>query len=163
MLSDLWTQLPAEAPNRFVLNIAPQDRAPLTRLLAAHGVAEPTYYPVLRGRLTAINGEPVTQQEGEAGREGIHRELTVTWLTDLPAHNRLLAGTWWGPGQGEQVSVEAGVAERLGIRLGDWLSFDLAGQAVRAQVSSLRQVNWQDLQPNFFMIFSPDLFRNNFV
>lgn len=158
LLSDLWTQLPAEAPNRFVLNIAPQDRAPLNQLLTAHGVAAPTYYPVLRGRLTAINDDPVTQQDGDTGREGIHRELTVTWLADLPAHNHLLAGDWWGPGQGQQVSVESGVAERLGIQLGDWLSFDLAGQAVRARVSSLRQVNWQDLQPNFFMIFSPDLF-----
>ncbi|GAA4496940.1 ABC transporter permease [Pseudaeromonas paramecii] len=158
LLSDLWTQLPADAPNRFVLNIAPQDKAPLDRLLAAHGIAAPTYYPVLRGRLTAINDEPVTQQEGELGREGIHRELTVTWLAQLPAHNRLLAGAWWQAGQGQQVSVESDVATRLGIGLGDWLSFDLAGQAVRARVSSLRQVNWQDLQPNFFMIFSPDLF-----
>ncbi|MCD8548733.1 MAG: hypothetical protein LRY38_10120 [Aeromonadaceae bacterium] len=158
LLSDLWSQWPAQAPNRFVLNIAPQDRLPLTELLTRQGMAAPSFYPVLRGRLTAINDEAVTQQEGEEGREGIHRELTVTWLAQLPAHNRLLAGAWWQAGLGQQVSVEAEVATRLGIQLGDWLSFDLAGQAVRARVSSLRQVNWQDLHPNFFMIFSPDLF-----
>ena len=104
--------------------------------------------------LLRIAGEAVAQAEGEPGRPGVYRELTMTWQAQPPAHNTLLAGRWWQPGERGQVSVEQGVAERLGIRLGDSLRFSVEGREITARVSSLRKVNWEDLQPNFFMIFS---------
>ena len=157
MLNEFDHTLNRDLPNRFVINIAEADRAGLQLWLRDHGVAHSTLYPVVRGRLLRIAGEAVAQAEGEPGRPGVYRELTMTWQAQPPAHNTLLAGRWWQHGERGQVSVEQGVAERLGIRLGDSLRFSVEGREITARVSSLRKVNWEDLQPNFFMIFSPDV------
>lgn len=157
ILSGFDATLASDLPNRFLINLAQPDKPALEQLLDSHKVAHSTLYPVVRGRLTHIAGEAVAQAEGERGREGVDRELTMTWLAQPPAHNELVAGRWWGRHSQAEVSVEQGVAKRLGIALGDELRFSLAGEPLTARVTSLRKVNWEDLQPNFFMIFSPDV------
>lgn len=160
ILAEFDHRLSADVPNRFVINIAEADRQSLQQWLQAHGIAHSGLYPVVRGRLLSIGGEPVAQAEGEPGRPGVYRELTMTWLARQPAHNQVIAGEWWSAQGKGQVSVEQGVAERLGIRLGDRLRFNVEGREITARVSSLRKVNWEELQPNFFMIFSPDVLAN---
>ena len=157
ILAGFDATLAADLPNRFLINLAQQDKPALEQLLASRKISHSRLYPVIRGRLTHIAGEAVAQAEGERGREGVNRELTMTWQAQAPAHNTLVAGLWWHSQSRGEVSVEQGVAERLGIKLGDELRFSLGGEPLTARVTSLRKVNWEDLQPNFFMIFSPDL------
>ena len=160
ILAGFEQQMRADLPNRFVLNIADRDKSGLESWLLRHQIPHSAFYPIVRGRLTQIDGQPVAQEEGEAGRAGVNRELSMTWLAQPPSHNLLVAGRWWQSGERGLVSVEQGVAERLGIELGDTLQFSIEGRLLSARVGSLRKVNWQEMQPNFFMIFSPDLLQD---
>lgn len=154
LIGDIDRHLPADAPNRFLVNLMPEERIPVLALLKEAGAKTSDFYPMVRGRLTSIAGEAVASG-GKPGREGIERELNFTTTETLPFGNRITAGEWrHGPGQ---VSVDAEVAARLGIRLGDALGFTIEGRAFTATVTSLRAIRWDSLRPNFFMIFSPDL------
>ncbi|WKE64271.1 FtsX-like permease family protein [Gallaecimonas kandeliae] len=169
LLADWQKSLPDDAPNYFVVNVAPDEVAPVKAFLAGHGSSASDLYPVVRARLTAINGEALRQGDEEpaqgkapqrGGRVGIDRELNLTWRTDLPPQNKLVQGSWWQAGGGKAVSVEEGVAKRLGIKLGDELAFRLGGEDFSAPVTSIRKVDWQSMQPNFFMIFSPAVLKD---
>ncbi|MGG5290073.1 ABC transporter permease [Pseudomonas shirazensis] len=161
-LLDNWqAQLPKDAPNHFALNILPDDREPFAqRLREANAVSAPLY-PVIPGRLTHINDEPVRQlvSKESTGERAVQRDLSLTWAADLPQGNALVSGEWWQappaadgiPG----VSVETELAASLHLKLGDLLNFDIAGQHRQARVSSLRSVHWDSFQPNFYMIFQP--------
>jgi putative ABC transport system permease protein len=154
-------KIPAGAPNQFALNITPEEHEPLAAFLRGHGVqsmSDP--YAVVRGRLTAINGKPVqtaVSKEADAPREeSLNRELNLTWRAEMPKGNKLLAGDWW---QGNEkilrVSVEQQLAERLELKLGDRLRFTMAEGELEATVGSLREVDWDSFQPNFYFIFPP--------
>lgn len=164
-LLDTWQeQLPADAPNHFVLNVLPEDNAAFSeRILALSDHAAPLY-PVVPGRLVAINGEPVRQvvSKESQGERAIRRDLSLTWAQELPADNRLTAGQWWSdePGELPGVSVEAELAESLKVGLGDRLSFTVGGITRDVSVTSLREVNWDSFQPNFYMIFEPDTLQD---
>lgn len=160
ILQGFDARLQGDTPNRFVLNIAEADRQPLADTLQSLGIPYSTFYPVIRGRLVKVNGEPVSQQEGERGRAGVHRELNMTWAATLPAHNQVTAGAWWGEDASRLVSVEQDLAKRLDLQLGDQLEFQIEGRTVQAKIGSLRAVHWEDMQPNFFMIFSPDVLQD---
>jgi len=163
LVSNWQQQLPDDAPNFFLLNISPGQQPELQQLLDQRQVPYSPFYPVIRGRLVSVNGEPVAQQsEDDERRPGIDRELNLTWSVVLPSHNRLVAGQWRNREAG-QVSVESGVAERLGLNLGDRLAFRIGGRMVDAQISSLREVDWESIKPNFFMIFSPDVLAETAV
>ncbi|WP_368165007.1 ABC transporter permease [Aeromonas sp. R6-2] len=154
LMGDIARHLPADAPNRFLVNLMPEERIPVLAKLKEAGAETSDFYPMVRGRLTRIAGEAVAE-EGQPGREGIGRELNFTTTDRLPFGNRITAGEWLnGPGQ---VSVDEEVATRLGIRLGDELGFTIEGRPFTATVTSLRAIRWDSLRPNFFMIFSPDL------
>ncbi|MFC3607016.1 ABC transporter permease [Stutzerimonas tarimensis] len=161
-LMDTWRdQLPDDAPNHFALNIMPdQHEAFRARVEAMSDFAAPLY-PIVQGRLVAINDQPVRQlvSKESQGERAVRRDLSLTWASEMPEDNRLLAGQWWddasrGPLPG--VSVESELAESLGVGLGDRLTFDIAGQARETQVLSLREVDWNTFRPNFYMIFEPD-------
>lgn len=164
-LLDTWQdQLPEDAPNHFVLNVLPADRdAFAARIEALSDYAAPLY-PVVPGRLVAINGEPVRQlvSKESRGERAIQRDLSLTWAQQLPSDNRLTAGQWWGGKKGELpgVSVEAELAESLQVGLGDRLSFTVGGLTRDAVVTSLREVNWDSFQPNFYMIFEPQILQD---
>lgn len=160
-LLDTWqSQLPKDAPNYFALNILPTDKDAFgARLHELQAQAAPIY-PVVPGRLISINGEPVQEivTKDSSGDKAVQRDLSLTWAADLPEGNDLTAGQWWSaqPPQGVPgVSVEAKVAESLKLKLGDHLVFTVAGVNREAQVTSLRSINWDNFQPNFFMIFQP--------
>lgn len=160
-LLDTWqNQLPKDAPNYFALNILPADKDAFgSRLMALQAQAAPLY-PVVPGRLISINGEPVQAivSKDSSGDKAIQRDLSLTWAANLPAGNQLTAGAWWtGQPTGDVpgVSVEAKVADSLKLKLGDRLMFSVGGFNHETQVTSLRSINWDNFQPNFFMIFQP--------
>ncbi|MGY3865846.1 ABC transporter permease [Aeromonas bivalvium] len=151
LLDEFSARLPADAPNRFLVNIASEERLPILAALGEAGAVTSDFYPMVRGRLSSIAGEAV----GPNGREGIDRELNFTSTAQLPADNRITQGRWLA-GKGE-VSVDDEVAERLDIKLGDTLGFNIEGREFEARVTSLRHIKWDNMRPNFYMIFSPDL------
>lgn len=163
LLADWQKSLPEDAPNYFVVNVAPEEVEAVQGFLQRYGCQASDLYPVVRARLTAINDQATVEPEAGAepaqrgGRVGIDRELNLTWRQSLPPNNQLQEGSWWQPGAGDQVSVESGVAERLKLKLGDQVTFRLGSQDFSAKVTSIRKVDWQSMQPNFFMIFSPSV------
>lgn len=158
LLNEWQKQLPENAPNYFLVNIAPDDAKPLHDFMSVNGITATDIYPVIRGRLTKINGETLISNEqreaGEKGRVGISRELNLTWRNTLPANNELIEGQF--NQATDEVSVESGVAERLGIGLGDKLTYIIDNQELTVKVASIRTVHWETLQPNFFMIFTQE-------
>lgn len=155
LVDGFLAQLPAEAPNRFLLNIAADEREPLEERLAAAGLEHSQFYPIVRGRLTAVNDKATATDVDNGQDGGVGRELNLTYSEQLPEGNRLLAGEWTK--QAQSVSVESGLAERLQLSIGDSVTLDLAGQSVTAQVRNIREVDWESLKPNFYFIFSPDV------
>lgn len=159
LLASWQTQLPDNAPNQFAINILPESRAAFAEFLAQEGIHSAPVYPMVRGRLIAINGTPVRQAVTKEAQDNnaLHRDLNLTWSATLPEDNRLVAGAWFTEttAQGIPVSVEAKLAERLGLKLGDALEFLIAGQTLDAHITSLRSVEWDSFRPNFYMIFPP--------
>lgn len=159
LLSAWEKTLPPEAPNRFIVNIQPEQLGPLSAFFIAHGVTEPRLFPMVRGRLIAINGRSVSaaDYEDERARRLINREFNLSWAATLQSDNEIVSGKWWGiaPAAREQFSMESGIADSLGVRLGDTLTFNVAGDAVRASVTSLRKVDWDSFNVNFFVLAPP--------
>ena len=153
------SKLPANAPNQFALGIDAHDTAEFRQTLADAGINIDALYPVIRGRLTAINGESVVTavtKDKEPNLEALNRELNLTISDTLPLGNELLEGEWANPSSAPwPVSIESKLAEKLGVSLGDRLMFTLAEGDVEATVSSLRKVDWDSFQPNFYMVFPP--------
>ncbi|RON02849.1 ABC transporter permease [Pseudomonas brassicacearum] len=165
-LLDTWqNQLPKNAPNYFALNILPADKQAFTDRLIELSAQSAPLYPVVPGRLISINGEPVQGivSKDTEGDRAIQRDLSLTWAADLPAGNSITAGSWWSAqptGDVPGVSVEGKVAESLKLKLGDHLVFTVGGINREAQVTSLRKINWDNFQPNFFMIFQPGTLKD---
>ncbi|AKJ28040.1 ABC transporter permease [Caldimonas brevitalea] len=153
---------PPDAPDRFVINIQPDQGEDFRRHLQQAGVARYDWYPMIRGRLVAINGRDISAgdfQEDRAKRL-VDREFNLSHAAEMPPHNEL-AGGRWVPEEADGLSVEAGLAETLGLKLGDRLRFDIAGHLSEARITSLRTVDWASMRVNFFVMFPqaqlPDL------
>ncbi|MGS0695888.1 ABC transporter permease [Shewanella sp. 0m-4] len=158
LLQEWQKQLPEYSPNYFLVNIAPEETQTISDFLAPHLKSAPVIYPVIRGRLTAINGQELIsraqEQDGVEGRVGISRELNLTYRESMPPNNEILEGQF---NQDKfDVSVESGVAERLGLSMGDSLTYTIDNQDLTVNVASIRAVHWETLQPNFFMIFTKE-------
>lgn len=154
-LIDSWRKAtPPDAPNRFVINLQPDQAAPFRKALAAAGVQNYDWYPMIRGRLVAINGKPVDADDMVDARAKrlVEREFNLSHDAQLPEHNQITAGRWT-PNEADALSVEDGLAETLGLKLGDRLSFDIAGQQRSARITSLRKVDWSSMRVNFFVLF----------
>lgn len=151
--------LPENAPNHFMINIRPDQTAAIGEFFAKRAVPPPELVPMIRARLTQINGTPVAQLKisSERGRDFLEREANLTWAQAMQKDNKLVAGEWWRPddGGGPRVSVEIELARSLGLNIGDNLTYDIAGEIVDAKVTSFRDVQWDSFRPNFFMVFSP--------
>jgi putative ABC transport system permease protein len=155
-LLDRWQQqLPTDSPNYFLLNMTTAQVPQVKAFLQQHQLHEETFYPIVRVRLSEINQQVATERvhEDDPGGEAVNRELNLTWQSDLPDHNPLTAGTW--PPKTGEVSMDEGIAGRLKIQLGDTLTFSGDTQSFSAKVTSLRQVDWESLKPNFYFIFPP--------
>jgi len=157
-LIDEWRgQLPENAPDHFMINISPDEVQGIDQMLRAEHIRSEALYPMIRGRVMAVNGIDLPLVEVEEG--GPHqRESNFTWSDTIPPDNKLLAGQWWEAGTGEAlVSVEEGFAERMGLKLGDEVGFLVGSKLLLATVSSIRALDWQSMKPNFFLVFPPDL------
>jgi putative ABC transport system permease protein len=157
-LVDSWRKAaPPDAPNRFVINIQPDQAAAVEQRLRAAGV-EATLSPMIRGRLVQVNGRAVGPESysGDRAQRLVDREFNLSYAAEAPSHNRLTAGQWFRDGS-DELSIEEGIAKTLDIELGDALTFDIAGQKVTARATSLRKVNWDSMRANFFVILPPAL------
>jgi putative ABC transport system permease protein len=163
LLNDWQRQLPANAPNHFALNIFPQQLTTFAQDLKQHQIQGSEIYPVISGRLTAINNVVVQQivSKETQGERAIRRDLSLTWSAALPTDNKIVAGSWWNikPPKG-LVSIEEKLAKSLKVNVGDVLTFTIANQSVNATVSSIRSLHWDSMKPNFYMIFSPTTLDN---
>lgn len=153
---------PPDAPNRFIINIQPEQREQVAKRLQAAGVAYAPQYPMIRGRLTAVNGSPVTAETytEERARGLAEREFNLSTMATMQAENKISAGKWFAdtPGSAE-ASVEAGIAKTLRWKLGDKLRFDIAGAPVDVTITSLRKLEWGSMRVNFFVIINPAAMR----
>lgn len=167
-LIDEWSaQIPEDAPNHFAINISPQDVQPIREMFAERNIPSQPLYPMIRGRIELVNGEPASERgRSQRDRESFGDEedgprassgRNLTWAPDLPDDNRIVSGEWWpadyaGP---PLVSIEQAMASRNNLEVGDELLFTIQGRDLAAEISSIRTVAWDNMQPNFYIIFSP--------
>ena len=160
---DWQRTLPPNLPNYFFINIPPAVRGDFVHFLEAQGARTTRVLPMIRGRLTLINGRPVEDPRGGRSEENFAtREQNLTWESELGADNRLIAGRWWTAADAGKplVSLASEFQEALGVEVGDQLSFDIGGETVQATVASIRKVKWDTFQPNFFIVFAPGVLEN---
>jgi len=153
-LVDAWRRTaPPDAPNRFLLGVQPDQLQPVQAFLRSQGLGDPQLYPMVRGRVVAVNGRPVREADytEERARRLVEREFNLSYMDAPPAHNAITAGRWTSEG----LSVEDGIAQRLGWKLGDELTFNVAGDTFSARITSLRRVRWDSMKVNFFVIAPP--------
>lgn len=175
-------QLPSNAPNYFAINIQPYEQEEFAQTLDEAGIQRSPLYPMVRARLTLINQQPAIEMVPEKGREynALHRELNLTWRSTLPDDNKVIDGRWWSEdlrwtptkvngttqntGAAQQnlmpLSLESEMVEHLGLKLGDQLTFTLAGQKIEGYIDNVRTVNWDNFQPNFYVIAPPGALDN---
>ncbi|ULN67278.1 ABC transporter permease [Vibrio gigantis] len=158
LLSDWQQTLPENAPNAFALNIASYEKDSYLETIDANEVERTQAFPIIRGRLTTINGIEASEYSDTSGEtDALSREINFTWGDSLPEYNDVLEGRWT---QEQGVSVESDVAEQLGLKIGDELSFTINSQNVSANVNSIRKVEWREMKPNFYFIFTPDVLNS---
>src|SRR5579859_2181105 len=161
LLADWRHSLPADVPNNFLINIRPEERQSLREFLQSHGLGQPAMFPMVRARITAINSRPSEsiKLHGDAGRGFLEREQNLTWSAALMDDNELIAGRWWEASDYGKplVSISSEYQEHLGLKLGDKLAFDVAGEQLEATVASIRKIRWDSFRPNFFLVFPPKL------
>ncbi|MEG0149975.1 MAG: FtsX-like permease family protein [Comamonas sp.] len=157
-----WRQAtPANAPNRFVINVQPEQAQDFKAALAAAGVKSYDWFPMIRGRLIAVNGKEVSPEDFSEDRAKrlVDREFNLSTTPAQPEHNQIVAGQWT-PGEQGTVSVEDGIAKTLGLKLGDTLRFDIGGEQNEARITSLRKVDWSSMRANFFVIYPVEQLEN---
>lgn len=150
-----WRQAtPPDAPNRFVINVMPEQSEAFVRNLRDAGVGRMDWYPMFRGRLVAVNGRAVGPDDyvEDRARRLVDREFNLSFSSERPPHNEVVAGRWTPQEQGA-ISVEEGLAQTLGLKLGDTLRFDVAGMGSEARITSLRKVDWGSMRANFFVMY----------
>ncbi|MEP7182599.1 MAG: FtsX-like permease family protein [Betaproteobacteria bacterium] len=157
-----WRQsLPPDAPNHFVVNVLPDQIDGVRALVKRETGADVPLYPMVRGRLTAVNGTPLDTAglADTRARRLAEREFNLSWAAELPRTNRIVAGRWFDGATGEAagLSMEDGIADSLKLKLGDALTWDIAGTPVTAKITSLRKVEWDSFRPNFFTLFAPGM------
>ncbi len=161
LLEEWRSELPADTPNHFVMNISSDEVAQVRLLLAENARYEGVLYPMIRGRVVQVNGQPSRQWEdahrmADAPVPQLEAERNLSWAPDLPENNQVMKGSWWSKEETEHlISVEESYAESAGLGLDDELVFDIGGIQVSGRISSIRRVEWDSMQPNFFMLFSP--------
>ncbi|MEX8512220.1 MAG: ABC transporter permease, partial [Leptothrix ochracea] len=154
LISSWRAATPVNAPDRFVINILPEQADAFRSTLHAAGVQGEDWAPMIRGRLIALNGKDVRPEDfpGEQARRLVEREFNLSHSPDLPSHNQVSAGQWVAE-EADAISVETGLAKTLGLKLGDRLRFDVGGQVIEARITSLRKLDWSSMRVNFFVMF----------
>ncbi|MDO1475715.1 FtsX-like permease family protein [Comamonas thiooxydans] len=145
---------PANAPDRFVINVQPDQAQDFQAALKKAGVHSYDWYPMIRGRLIAVNDKAVSPDDYEEDRAKrlVDREFNISAAETMPDHNQIVGGRWQAGEQGA-ISMEEGIAKTLGLKLGDTLRFDIGGEESEARITSLRKVDWSSMRANFFVIY----------
>ncbi len=145
---------PADAPNRFVLNLQPDQAEAFQARLREAGVARFDWYPMIRGRLVSVNGNAVSAESyvDERARRLVEREFNLSHQAAPPAHNEVVGGQW-AADEADAFSVEEGLMQTLKLKLGDRIAFDIGGQLREGRISSVRKVDWGSMRVNFFVMF----------
>ena len=159
-LLSAWRQSsPPDAPNHFMINIQPEQKRLIADELSAQGIADAPLYPMIRGRLLQVDGRDIGPESyaEERAQRLVEREFNLSTMSDMPAQNTVVDGRWFDASAHAEASVEQGLAKTLGLKLGDKLRFDVAGQPVDVKITSLRKLDWGSMRVNFFVILSPDV------
>lgn len=159
LLASWRSRMPADAPNRFVINLQPDQQAPFAAFFTTRGLPAPKIEPMVRGRLTEVNSQPRRPADyaDERAQRLVEREFNLSWTATLPSGNAVVAGKWHGESRGPQFSIEQGLAETLGLQVGDELTWLVAGIPLSARITSLRKLDWDSMRVNFFVIAPPGL------
>ena len=163
-LLDNWRQMSADdAPNRFIINIQPDQREAVLDYFADKGLAAPEIYPMIRGRLMAINGVAVNPDDylDQRTRRLAEREFNLSYASTLADTSRIVAGRWHGSDTTPQFSIEKGLLETFRLQLGDRVRFDIAGRSVEAPITSVRELEWDSMRVNFFFIAAEGMLEND--
>jgi putative ABC transport system permease protein len=164
LVSNWRASLPPDAPNHFLINVLGDQVDGVRSLIRQEIGVDVPLYPMVRGRLVAVNGVPIdtTKYADARARRLAEREFNLSYSSDLPRTNRVVAGAWFGSARGTQagISMEDGIASSLKLKLGDALTWDIAGTTVTARITSLRKVDWDSFRPNFFTLFAPDVLES---
>jgi putative ABC transport system permease protein len=156
LLATWQGNIPVDAPNRFMINVQEDQKPSITRSLLDAGVAKPSFSPMVRARLVEVNGKSIGPNDymDENARRLVDREFNLSYTERLPEGNRITSGKWL-EGSTPQVSLEVGIAKTLKLKLGDQITFELAGEKVTAPITSLRKLDWSSMKVNFFVIMPP--------
>ena len=164
LIKDWHASLPPDAPNHFLVNIQADQLQPLEEFFQQYAMDQPPLYPMIRGRLIKINGKNVSPKDyadDPHAERHIRREFNLSWTDELARDNTILQGSWWKKDRrGTEMSVEADIAKTLRIKLGDELTFDIAGHHFSAKITSLRKVDWDSFRVNFFVVVPPGLLED---
>ncbi len=168
-LLDAWRgSMPIDAPNRFVINIQPNQVAPIKAFIQALNIDKPQIFPMIRGRLVAKNNQEINPDlfpdlfADERAKRLVSREFNLSSAANMQADNQLLQGKWWQANQASQpfVSIEEDIAKTLNIKLDDVLTYDIAGSRIDLTVKSIRKVEWDSMRANFFAVTPPDTLKD---
>lgn len=156
LLSTWQGTIPPESPNRFMVNVQSDQKEGITQTLEQAGLSKPDFYPMVRGRLIEVNGREVTPADyaEDNARRLVDREFNLSYMDNLPTGNRIVSGHWI-QGASPQISMETGIAKTLKLKLGDQMTFEVAGEKVTAPITSLRKLDWGSMRVNFFVIMPP--------
>ncbi len=156
LLSTWQGNIPVDAPNRFMINVQEDQKPSITQSLLDAGVAKSSFSPIVRARLVEVNGKTIGPNDyvDENARRLVDREFNLSYTEQLPEGNRITSGKWI-EGSAPQVSLEAGIAKTLKLKLGDQMTFEIAGEKVTAPITSLRKLDWSSMRVNFFVIMPP--------
>lgn len=164
LLKNWQTSLPADAPNRFVINIQADQIPGINALLTSHAIQHADIFPMVRARLISVNGKPlnIEQYKDDRAKRLAEREFNLSWAAQMQADNELVAGQWWTAEDAgkPQLSLEKGLAETLNLKLGDKLTYDVAGTPLDLTITSLRKVEWNSMHVNFFAVTPPKVLDN---
>jgi putative ABC transport system permease protein len=159
LMTEWQATLPQGAPNHFLINIQPDEREALGAMLAASGIAEPLFTPLVRARISHVNGVPVKDYSAATprGRDELDDETNLTWSAGIPSDNQLVSGEWWSGDAVAmpEVSLEEELRAAIGLGLGDEITYAIGGESLTVRLTSTRNVYWQSFRPNFFMVLSP--------
>ncbi len=165
VLSTWQSSISPEAPNRFILNITPEQKTDLVQQLEGAGIGQGwDLYPMVRGRLVKVNQNTVTSESfsDENAKRLIDREFNLSYTQNLPIKNSIIAGKWFGnSGDPHEISMEAGIMKSLGLKLGDQISFDVVGVNYDVTITSVRKLDWNSMRVNFFAIMPPQLLADS--
>ncbi|GJL76049.1 ABC transporter permease [Nitrosomonas sp.] len=165
LIEDWHTALPPDAPNHFLVNIQPDQLPLLENFFSQYDIGQPPVFPMVRGRLVEINGEKITPEDYDDPHAANHirRDFNLSWMDELPRDNQILQGKWWHNDENDMeavLSLEEGIARTLRVKLGDRLTYDIAGSIFSAKIASLRKVEWDSFRVNFFVVAPPGFLDN---